>query len=182
MISYLITDPKYYGDNSKSISSKLKEISKTHRFNFACLRDKNTDIYESFIEEFMSTCKTLNAKAILHNYLDLALKYNVFGIHFSSENFGKIEQAKKNGLFVISSTHSFEEAQKAIKFGSDFVTLSPIFHSPNKANPIGLEKLKEITDKIPNQIIALGGILNDIDAMSCKKVGAVGFASIRYFI
>jgi len=182
MIRYLVTEPKYYGNSAVSISSKLKLSHKKHEFDFACLRDKKTDSYESYIEEFIFTCKVLNVKEVLHNYLDLAIKYNAFGIHFSSDSFELIKKAKDNGLFVISSTHSLCEAQKAINFGSDLITLSPIFYSPNKANPIGLEKLKEITDKIPDKIIALGGILDDLQVESCKKAGAVGFASIRYFL
>lgn len=182
MIKYLITDPKYYGNTHDFISAKLKLVAKKHEFHYACLRDRKTEEYESYIEEFILTCKALHVKEILHNYLDLAIKYNVFGIHFSSDNFKLIKTAKDNGLFVVSSTHTLDEAYNAIELGSDLVTLSPIFHSPDKSYTIGLEKLKEIAVKVPDKIIALGGILDVFRVNACKEAGAAGFASIRYFI
>ncbi|MDR1615152.1 MAG: thiamine phosphate synthase, partial [Campylobacteraceae bacterium] len=90
--------------------------------------------------------------------------------------------AKAKNLFVIASAHSLEEANRAVLLGADLLTVSPIFYVENKNRPLGLEKLKEITDKIPNKCLALGGILENSQIQMCKYVGAVGYASIRYFL
>ncbi|MFV0480607.1 MAG: thiamine phosphate synthase [Campylobacteraceae bacterium] len=178
-IKYLITDTKLY---SKDFFKILKNALLIHKPDFACFRDKTSNDYEAKVEEFIFTCKSLHVKPILHTRDDLALKYKAFGVHFSSQDFHKIKNAKENGLFVVSSTHSLYEAKEAINLGSDFIIISPIFFTPNKGEPLGLVNLKEITDKIPNQCIALGGILENSQIDDCLKAGAVGFASIRYFI
>lgn len=182
MISYLITDYRYYGRSSVKISSKLNKIAKKYKFNLACLRDKTNNNYEKLVDDFILTCKNINVKPILHNFIDLAIKHNAFGIHLSSNNFNNIPTAKRNNLFVIASTHSLSEAKQAVSFGADLITVSPIFISPNKSTPMGLEKLKEITDTIPNKCIALGGILEDYHIKDCIMANAIGFASIRYFL
>lgn len=66
--------------------------------------------------------------------------------------------------------------------GADYITYSPIFSTPNKGEPVGLEKLKEINDKININCFALGEIVSDEQILACEKTGIYGFASIRYFI
>jgi len=85
-------------------------------------------------------------------------------------------------LYVIISTHTHEEALKAQTLGADAITYSPIFPSPNKGEPKGLEDLKEIVDKIEIPIFALGGITTEEQVNTVLATGAYGFASIRYFI
>ncbi len=86
------------------------------------------------------------------------------------------------GLCVVVSTHTLEEAKNAEKSGADFITFSPIYFTPNKGKPKGLEKLKEINGKIDIDCFALGGIVEDEQIQACKHAGVYGFASIRYFI
>ena len=62
------------------------------------------------------------------------------------------------------------------------VTYSPIFFSPNKGEPKGLEKLKEAVDTFDIDIIALGGIIDEKHIEQIKETNAKGFASIRYFV
>jgi len=83
---------------------------------------------------------------------------------------------------VIASTHTLEEVLEAEKRGADAITFSPIFRTPNKGEPLGLEKLKEINDKIHIKCFALGGIINMEQVDACEKVGVYGFASIRFFL
>ena len=78
--------------------------------------------------------------------------------------------------------HNEEEIYKALKFGADAVTYSPIFYTPDKGNPKGLEDLNEKVAKINIKIIALGGIISDEDIAKIKSTDAYAFASIRYFI
>lgn len=84
---------------------------------------------------------------------------------------------------MIISCHTFEDIEKAINNQADAVTYSPIFETPNKGAPKGIEALKEVVDKYPNiNIIALGGIINDKQIEEISKTKAYGIASIRYFV
>ncbi|MDR1460140.1 MAG: thiamine phosphate synthase [Campylobacteraceae bacterium] len=182
MISYLITDKKYYGNTEQSIAATLFQISKKHKIDYACLRDKNAENYENLAKTFIATCNELHIKPILHTFWHKTAILGAYGVHLPTKDFENIPLAKKENVFVVASAHSLEEVNKALFFGADFITISPIFFTPDKNKPLGLEKLKEITDKIPNKCIALGGILESSQIHMCEKAGAIGYASIRYFL
>jgi thiamine-phosphate pyrophosphorylase len=182
MISYLITDPKFYTNQSNFIAAKLYEVSKNHKFDFACLRDKESKNYEELAKVFIRACSDLKIKSILHTFWRQAINLGSYGVHFAAKDFENIPLAKRENLFVIASAHALKEANEAVSLGADLITISPVFYTPNKNKPLGLEKLKEITDKIPNKCIALGGILENSQIQMCKEAGAVGYASIRYFL
>jgi thiamine-phosphate pyrophosphorylase len=119
---------------------------------------------------------------LLHGDYALADELKADGVHLTSAQFEDIAEAKKRGLYVVISTHTYEEALKAQKLGADAITYSPIFASPNKGEPKGLEDLKEIVAKIRVPIFALGGITTEEQIKAVEECGVYGFASIRYFI
>jgi thiamine-phosphate pyrophosphorylase len=164
------------------LTAKLCEVSKKYKVDFACLRDKEAEDYEKRAEVFIAACNSLNIKPILHTFWSEAASLGAYGIHFATKDFANIPLAKKENLLVIASAHSLKEANEAVSLGADFITISPVFYTPNKNKPLGLEKLKEITDKIPNKCIALGGISDSSEIQMCEDAGAVGYASIRYFL
>jgi thiamine-phosphate pyrophosphorylase len=180
MKSYLITDQSFYTSNPKTFSKTLLDVIKDKTPDFICIRDKKTKNYEELALEVK---KSINhPKILLHTHYKLAHKLGFYGVHLPSNRFEDIKKAKDLGLHVVVSTHTFEEAFEVEKLGSDFITFSPIFYTPNKGEPKGLEKLKEINGKIDIDCFALGGIINESQILACKKTGVYGFASIRYFI
>ncbi len=175
--SYQITDPSIIGTNPESLIEVLPTLLKKHSPDYVCLRDKSTRIYSQLAEAFLSL--EGKHKALLHGNVDLAIELNAYGVHLSSLQYDEIARAKAAGLYVIASTHSYAEAQKAS--GADAITYSPVFHSPNKGEPKGLGDLKEITGKIETNIFALGGITTQEQINQVEACGVYGFASIRYF-
>lgn len=173
--SYLITDPRLFGKTPNTLVESLSVAIEKHSPDYICLRDKTASDYESLA---LAVIK-LHSQVLLHSDVDLAIKLGAFGIHLTAAQFDEISRAKEAGLFVIASTHSYEEAVKAKE--ADAITYSPIFHSPNKGIPKGLEDLKEITGKINTKIFALGGILSAEQIKQVETCGVYGFASIRYF-
>jgi len=61
------------------------------------------------------------------------------------------------------------------------ITFSPIFTTPNKGEPKGIEVLREVISSLEIAVIALGGIVEQEQIKLCEEAGAFGFASIRYF-
>jgi thiamine-phosphate pyrophosphorylase len=148
----------------------------------ACFRDKESSNYEELATIFLTTCKKYSIKKIvLNENLELAKEFNC-AIHLTSTQFDKIKEAKEAKLFTIISCHNNEEIEKAILNGADAITYSPIFDTPNKGKAKGIKKLEEINKKYPIDIIALGGIINDLQVEQIKNCKTYGFASIRYFI
>jgi len=180
MKSYLITDPSFYTSNPKVLSKKLLHVIEKKSPDFICIRDKKTNNYDKIALEVKNSVK--HKKILLHTDYRLAFDLGFYGVHLPSNRFEDIKKAKDLGLHVVVSTHSFDEALHVEKLGCDFITYSPIFYTPNKAEPKGLEKLKEINGKIDIDCFALGGIVEDEQIQACAKTGVYGFASIRYFI
>ena len=179
MIKYAITDPSFF-NTTKSKESYLKSIQ--NRVDYLLFRDKSSKNYKSQAIEFINLSKDYNFKKIIHQDYKLAKELNTFGVHLTSLQFSDIKKAKELGLFVVISTHSFEEIKKAQAFGADAVTFSPIFATPNKGKPKGVEALKKAVESFNIKIIALGGIVSPKHIDLIKETKAYGFASIRYFL
>lgn len=182
-ISYLITDPLFYSSTPEIFQQTLSNSLTKHLVQIACFRDKKSPNFENLAKIFVKTCQNFQIEKILINTnIEIACNLNAHGVHLNSKQFEEIEIAKSRNLFVIISCHTIEEIELAIKLGADYVTFSPIFESPGKSNPIGIEAIKNAKNKIYNaKIIALGGIITSEQIESIISSGADGFASIRYF-
>ena len=182
MKSYLITDPLFYGTTPDHLEASLDVIYSHKLPDFSLFRDKQTDHYRDLAQMFISVSRSYKIpRVLLHGDYALACKLGADGVHLTSTQFDDIVEAKNVNLYVIISTHSHEEALKAQILGADAITYSPIFPSPNKGEPKGLEDLKEIVDKIEIPIFALGGITTEEQIKAVEECGVYGFASIRYF-
>lgn len=181
---YLITDPKIYSNNETLFKENLLKIIEKHTIDFACFRDKESANFESLAKVFVDVCREKNIKNILINGdYKLAKRLNATGVHLTSTQFDDIKKAKELDLYVIISCHTFEEIEVAIKNFADAITFSPIFDTPNKGEPKGLEILAKAVNEFPNiKIFALGGIINEHQIKQISQTKAYGFASIRYFI
>ncbi len=130
----------------------------------------------------MEVCsKFLGIKSFIHRHVKLAYQLGAMGVHLTSTQFAEIPHAKELGLEVIISTHTHEEVLKAEILGADAVTYSPIFSSPEKGEPKGIEDLKELLKKCKIKVFALGGIVEASHVEMVEETGVYGFASIRYF-
>jgi len=181
-ISYLITDPKYYSQNSTKLKKVFNYASDRHFINIACLRDKKNQNVKSLAKSFLYITKKRKIFSILNSHIDLAYFLGFDGVHLPSNMVEKTKIAKRKKLFVIVSCHSLEEIKKAEQLKADMVTFSPVFYSPDKGKPKGLKKLRRVVFKSKIPIIALGGIVSKKQIHKIKLRKAVGFASIRYFV
>ena len=61
------------------------------------------------------------------------------------------------------------------------MTYSPIFYTPHKGEPKGVDDLRAVVESVGIKVFALGGITDKNEVQKVGKSGAYGFASIRYF-
>ena len=176
MIAYAITDPSTL--DFDSIGDDLKHFAT--RATMVVYRDKYSFDYAANAKMFLAHAKGFD-KVLLHTDYRLAAELHADGIHLKSTQLDDIKKAKALGLFVIVSTHTKDEALKAETLGADMITFSPVFDTPNKGKPVGIEVLSEIVSCVDIPVLALGGILTQDQIDSCVDVGAEGFGSIRYF-
>lgn len=180
---YLITDPKYYSSNLKIFESTLHKAIKLYDPDILCFRDKSSFNIEELISSFVMVCKENKINNIFINtYIHLAKKYNAKGVHLTSTQFDEIKVAKELGLEVIISCHNDEDIENAINQKADAITYSPIFETPNKGEPKGLEELERVIKKYDIDIIALGGIVSGAQINELSTINSYGFASIRYYV
>lgn len=162
----------------------MRKALNAKKVNIACFRDKTSENFKELAKIFVKVCKELNIEKILINgNYKLAKKLNASGVHLTSEQFEKIRKAKELDLYTIISCHNYDDIEKAQNLYVNAITYSPIFDTPNKGVPKGIDKLKEATRIFEDiNIIALGGIINEEQIEKIHKTKAYGFASIRYFI
>jgi len=150
--------------------------------DFALFRNKEDENYTLHAAEFVEMCKPFQTlSSFVHQDYKLAAKLGANGVHLTSQQFDDIPHAKELGLEVIISTHSHDEVHIAEAMGADYVTYSPIFETPQKGEPKGVDDLREIIGMTDINIFALGGILTQEQVDEVEETGAYGFASIRYF-
>ncbi len=179
---YLISSPEFYGTNAVDFSSTLHKQLRKYLPGFALYRDKSNLDYALLAADFVEVCNEFeNIKSFIHRDADLAKALNARGVHLTSTQFYAIEYAKTLELEVIVSTHTHEEVLRAQQLGADYVTYSPIFSSPGKGKPKGIEDLRELLSKCSIKVFALGGIVYEEQIAQIDKCETYGFASIRYF-
>ena len=182
MNKYLITSREFYTDTPAIFRNILHEQFKEYMPEYALYRDKSNPNYDIQAAHFVEVCKQFDGiKSFIHRDADLAKKLGAFGVHFTSKQFDEIPHAKELGLEVVISTHTHEEVLKAEQLGADGVTYSPIFSSPGKGEPKGVDDLKELVEKSNIKVFALGGIVEPRHVDMIKEAKPYGFASIRYF-
>ncbi len=182
MQKYLITSREFYTDTPAVFDSILHEQFVKHMPTHALYRDKSNPNYNTQAVHFVEVCSRFeNIKSFIHQDAELAKELGATGVHLTSKQFDKIRHAKSLGLEVIISTHTHEEVLKAKELGADAVTYSPIFASPGKGEPKGIDDLKELLDKCSINVFALGGVVDDSHVKMLEATKVYGFASIRYF-
>jgi len=171
-----------YTSESCVFVQRLTEQFLKHQPDSILFRDKENKNYATLASEFIKACNTFSGvKSFLHQEADMAKELGATGVHLTSQQFDKISYAKSLGLEVVISTHTFDEVRLAEEMGANAVTYSPIFFSPGKGTPKGIEDLKKVVESFSINIYALGGIIEEEQVQYIEKANAYGFASIRYF-
>lgn len=116
--------------------------------------------------------KRLPIRILVNSRADVALATGADGVHLPAD----APEQTLPGLLVFRSCHTLEEIKQA---KADFVTFGPVFQTPGKGNPVGLEGLKAACD-LGKPVYALGGVNWD-NAADCMHAGAEGIAGIRLF-
>jgi len=168
LLSYLITDPKYYLNFKTTLINSIEK----HNPDFICFRDKNS-IENAKLA--IDIAKYYKIPIIVNQYIEL-LKLGFDGIHFTSKQLNLIHNYKE--CITFASTHNIDEVKKAKD--ANYITFSPIFDSKGRKG-LGVEKLDDIVI-VKKEVFALGGIVSKKEVDAIKHSQAIGFASIRYFL
>ncbi|MEO8650366.1 MAG: thiamine phosphate synthase, partial [Acidobacteriota bacterium] len=122
-------------------------------------------------------------KAILlvNERADIALAAGADGVHLPSRAVKTtvLRRIVPPDLIIGISTHSADEVLRARDEGADFTVFGPVFESPGKGEPVGLEELTAVCAAAEGfPILALGGV-NEKNCTDVLDAGARGVAAIR---
>ena len=115
---------------------------------------------------------------IINDYADIALMVGADGVHQGQDDL-PVKTLRKiaPNLMIGCSTHSPEQARKAIEDGADYIGVGPIFTTQTKADvcdAVGFEYLEHVVKTHDIPFVAIGGIkrhnLKDILAKGAKTV------------
>ncbi len=120
-------------------------------------------------------------KILVNDRADVALLSGADGVHLTSQSIPvRALKAKFPSDFLIgASCHEYEECERTAQDGADFVVFGPVFSTPGKPEPKGIEALSYIAEKLkPFPVIGLGGICEE-NYRAVLQVSS-GFAAIRF--
>lgn len=135
--------------------------------------DATPDQYEKFILQIAPHYRN---RIVIHEYYDLAQKYQLHGIHLKSGKANEYTNYPSEHISI--SCHSVIEI-KELPFRPDYCFLSPVFDSISKPGYTGgFNSIPDLTG-ISIPVVALGGITPaKID--QCRKAGFQGTATLGY--
>jgi thiamine-phosphate pyrophosphorylase len=184
---YLITKGEATAKNFSEKSAEiLRLVEAAVRAEISLIQIREKQLPARLVFELTEKAALLTrnsqTKLLVNDRPDIAFLAGADGVHLTSLSLAAetIRQSFPKDFIVGVSTHTFAEAESAKLQGADFITFSPIFNSPNKGEPQGLNKLKELCRKLESfPVIALGGI-DEANYQSVLAAGASGFAAIRF--
>ena len=176
MKRYYITDRKTAG----GFRALLEVIRDQFHLGLDYLQIREKDLSARELFEFTlavmevraSTVLPRPVKLLVNSRADVAIACGADGVHLPSH----APRQTLPGMLVFRSCHTVAEVRNA---QTDAVTFGPVFVSPGKGMPVGIENLRSAC-AFAMPVFALGGVTWD-NADECAAAGATGIAGIRLF-
>lgn len=186
-ITYLITEGDADSGNFKL--SKKRILERVHwaaetDVSLIQIREKNlpAGLIFDLAEAAVEITRESDTRLLINGRADIAIAARADGVHLPADGLSAavVRRSFPSEFLIGVSTHSAEEALAGQTNGADFVTFGPVFESPGKGKPQGLEALKRVCRLLdPFPVIALGGI-DESNYENVLEGGASGFAAIRF--
>lgn len=133
-------------------------------------------------QKAVSITSGTSTRSLINDRFDIALAVGADGVHLTSTSLPTliVRQRVPSDFLIAVSTHTHEEVIQAKNAAADVAVYGPVFVTPDKDEPKGLEDLRKVCAAAGDlPVLALGGINND-NATTVTEAGAAGFAAIRY--
>ena len=152
------------------------------------LRAKNSSPEEirRMAEKILPITRRANVGLVINDHLEIARELGAEFCHLGQEDFfdagytliSQIQDARPKTLIGLS-THSPEQAQRALAAGPDYIAIGPVFATGTKpgAKPVTLDYVRWAAANVTVPWFAIGGIrlenLGDVLAAGAKRVCVV---------
>lgn len=167
---------------------EIARIAVKHNIKYLQLREKDLSDRDviSVSKEIIKITSGTATNFIMNDRADLAKIVNADGLHLGQDDVSLTDAQAIFGHDKIYglSTHSLEQANKAIKQNPDYIGFGPIFPTPTKvkADPtVGLDLIKPLVKTSTSPVVAIGGI-DETNAEKVIYAGAENICLVRYFM
>jgi thiamine-phosphate pyrophosphorylase len=134
-----------------------------------------------FGRRLLDVVRPAGARLIVHDRVDLACALGADGVQLGRASIGPDEARALLGAGALlgCSCHDASELDVASRARASFATLSPLFASPGKGTPLGVDRFRALVEPFGAlPIVALGGI-DESALQAARDAGAAGVAVIR---
>ena len=145
------------------------------------LREKQMPALQ-FYEQAKAALRS-GVQVIINDRVDVAMAIGANGVHLGQDDMPP-EAARRllgDKAIIGYSTHSVEQAKKALTLPIDYIAIGPIFTTSTKTNPsptLGLDGLRAVRAAVSDvQLVAIGGISHS-NAREVIEAGADSVAII----
>lgn len=133
-------------------------------------------------QQLKQICTGMGVTFIVNDRLDVAIASDSDGVHLGQDDFLILLARDLLGdqKIIGGSAVTLEKAQKCLVDGADYVGFGPVYPTTSKADagPVaGINLMKEVIDKVPLPLIAIGGVNKD-NTPEVIRAGAHGIAVI----
>ena len=128
------------------------------------MREKNITKLKiaKFAEKFRDITSQYNMLLIINDDLDLALSVDADGVHLGQDDLSPLKARELAPDLILGvSTHSVDEALKAVEEKASYINIGPIFATGTKSlsmDPLGIDSIHEIAPLINIPFTVMGGI------------------------
>ena len=137
-------------------------------------------------EKILPVTRRANVGLVINDHPDIARETGAELCHLGQEDFfdaghtlvSQIQDAKSKTLIGLS-THSPEQAQRALAAGPDYIAIGPVYLTRTKpmAKPVTLEYVRWAVENVNLPWFAIGGIhlgnLDDVLAAGARRICVV---------
>jgi len=185
---YYITDSSQL-ETPERVDALLERIGAAFRagVDWVQVREKRMPVRAlcGLVERAARLPEKGGGKLLVNERLDVALACGADGVHLPADSLpaGAVRRATPRDFLVGVSCHTVEEVEAAAREGASFAVLGPIFATPGKGPPLGVDLLREACGRVAPlrfPVLALGGVTLE-NAVACLDAGAAGLAAIRLF-
>ena len=176
------TNPANFEDQKSSILRNVRDAV-DDGVDLIQIREKALSgkrLYE-LAYEVVGALRDTDAVVLINDRADVAVAAGAHGVHLPETSLPSsvIRGAFGEDLVIGVSTHSIESAVSASTSGADYLFFGPVFETPGKGAPAGLDELEKICRSVGSfPVLALGGV-NQANAAEVLATGAAGLAAIR---
>jgi len=183
LITQGLSDPSNFSIQKQEIL-KTVELAVGSGIEAVQIREKRLPgrlLFELVREAAALTAGT-KTRLLVNERFDIALAAGADGVHLTSAAIpvAGVRETVPSGFLIGVSVHTSDEVVTAKVAGADYAMIGPIFSTPGKGEPLGVDGLESVCRLAsPFPVVAVGGIDASNEA-AVTNAGAVGVAAIRY--